>query len=207
MNGDVFAISEVAYSMTVMGLPGSMKLGGWHHSGLFNDQEFDAGGASLALGGAPLPHRGDDGGYFIWDQLLWRSSGTSDTGLAGFFRIGGDPPQRNLIALHMDAGLTFTGAFGRDSDVIGLGGSYEGVSEADSQVSKAYGARNGLAVVTPDYESVIELSYQAQLAPWWILQPDAQWVIHPGGKLLNTTAPLARSPDALVLGLRTAINL
>ncbi len=54
----------------------------------------------------------------------------------------------------------------------------------------------------PDYESVIELSYQTALAPWWILQPDAQWVIHPGAKLLG-----APPGDALVLGLRTAINL
>jgi porin len=203
MNGDVFAISELAYSMTMFGLPGTMKLGGWHHSGLFADQQFDTTGASLALGGMARMHRGDDGGYFILDQLLWRA-GAGDTGLAGFFRIGGDPPQRNLIALHMDAGLTFTSAGG---DVVGLGGSYEGVSEADAQVSKAYGVLSHLPVAAPDYESVIELSYQTQVAPWWILQPDAQWVIHPGAKLLNTTAPLAKSPDALVLGLRTAINL
>lgn len=207
MNGDVFSITELAYSMTMLGLPGTMKLGGWHHSGLFADQQFDANGASLALGGVALQHRGDYGGYFILDQLLWRSSGTSDAGLAGFFRAGGDPPQRNLIALHMDAGLTFTGPFGRNSDVIGLGGSYEGVSEADAQVSRTFGALNKVPVETPDYESVIELSYQAQVAPWWIIQPDAQWVIHPGARLLNPASPLAKNPNALVLGLRTAINL
>jgi porin len=207
MNGDVFSISELVYSMTMLDLPGTMKLGGWHHSGLFADRQFDATGASLALGGVPRAHRGDYGGYFILDQLLWRTSGTSDTGLAGFFRIGGDPPQRNLIALHMDAGLTFTGAFGRGNDVIGLGASYEGVSEADAQVSRAYRVLTARPVTTPDYESVIELSYQAQIAPWWIVQPDAQWVIHPGAKLLNPAAPLAKSSDALVLGLRTAVNL
>jgi porin len=184
MNGDIFAITEIAYSMTMFGLPGTMKLGAWHHGGLFDDQRS----------GTPLAHRGDDGGYFILDQLLWRT-GAGDSGLAGFFRIGGDPPQRNPIGLHMDTGLSFTGAFGRDNDVIGLGASYEGVSEAAAQPVRAAG------LAAPDYESVIELSYQTPLAPWWILQPNAQWVIHPGAKLKGAAG------DALVLGLRTAINL
>ncbi len=122
LNGDAFAITEIAYSMTMFGLPGTMKLGAWHHGGLFDDQRTSM----------PRAHRGDDGGYFILDQLLWRT-GAGDTGLAGFFRIGGDPPQRNLIALHMDGGLSYAGAFGRDSDVIGLGVSYEGVSEAATE--------------------------------------------------------------------------
>lgn len=182
MNGDTFSIAEIAYAMTMFGLPGSMKLGAWHHSGLFDDQQT----------GVPLAHRGDDGGYFILDQLLWRRGG-SDTGLAGFFRIGGDPPQRNLIALHMDAGLAYTRTNG---DVVGLGASYEGVSEVAAEAARVAGI-----LPTPDYESVIELSYQTALAPWWIIQPDAQWVVHPGAKLAGTP------PDGLVLGLRTAINL
>jgi hypothetical protein len=32
-----------------------------------------------------------------------------------------------------------------------------------------------------DYEAVIEASYRAQITAWWTLQPDIQWVIHPGG--------------------------
>jgi carbohydrate-selective porin OprB len=33
-------------------------------------------------------------------------------------------------------------------------------------------------------EAVIELMYQAQLKPWWMLQPDLQYVINPGGAFL-----------------------
>ena len=51
-----------------------------------------------------------------------------------------------------------------------------------------------------DFESVVELSYQAQIAPWWVMQPDLQLVLHPGARL---TAPTG---DALVMGLRTAIS-
>jgi porin len=32
---------------------------------------------------------------------------------------------------------------------------------------------------------VIEMTYQAQLKPWWVLQPDLQYVINPGGGVLN----------------------
>lgn len=203
MNGDVFVIGEVAYSIMPFGLPGTLKLGAWHHSGLFADQQFDRNGAPLTPTGTSLQHRGNDGGYFIIDQLLWRT-GASDTGLAGFFRVGGDPPQRNLIALHVDSGLTYTGAFGRDTDVIGLGVSYEGIGSATAQAARAFYDQTRQFLPAPDYESVIELSYQTQLAPWWVVQPDAQWIIHPGGKLLEDGAPPPR--DALVLGLRTAIN-
>ena len=34
-----------------------------------------------------------------------------------------------------------------------------------------------------DYEMLFELSYQAQIAPWWIVQPDLQYIVHPGGNV------------------------
>jgi porin len=35
--------------------------------------------------------------------------------------------------------------------------------------------------VNPDYEIVIDATYEAQITPWLILQPDIQYIIHPGG--------------------------
>ena len=32
-----------------------------------------------------------------------------------------------------------------------------------------------------DYETVLELAYQLNVAPWWVLQPDLQLIFHPGG--------------------------
>ena len=55
---------------------------------------------------------------------------------------------------------------------------------------------------------MLEISYQAQVASWWIIQPDLQWVIHPGGRVLNLSDPRANLGEgAVVLGLRTAISL
>ena len=45
-------------------------------------------------------------------------------------------------------------------------------------------------------------AYQAQVASWWIVQPDLQWVIHPGGRVLNLSNPRANLGEgAVVLGL------
>lgn len=55
---------------------------------------------------------------------------------------------------------------------------------------------------------MLEVSYQAQVASWWIVQPGLQWVIHPGGRVLNRANPHAQPGEgAVVLGLRTAISL
>ena len=46
--------------------------------------------------------------------------------------------------------------------------------------------------------------YQAQLAPWWMLQPDLQCIIRPGGGVLNPGGSFR--PNAWVIGLRSSLN-
>jgi porin len=201
----VFVLGELAYTGKLFALPNSMKLGAWVHSARFADQRLDDMRRSLAdplSSGVPLDHPGDYGGYLVMDQLLWRNSGTSDTGLGGFLRIGANPADRNLIGLHMDAGLTYGGAFGRDNDTIGIGASYEDVSDQARALADDRRRFSGLPSPAADFETAVELSYQTQLASWWIVQPDLQWIIHPGARL----AP-PEKPDALVLGLRMAVAL
>src|ERR1035438_10031162 len=36
-----------------------------------------------------------------------------------------------------------------------------------------------------DQEVVFEMTYAAQIAPWWIVQPDLQYLVHPGGNVPN----------------------
>lgn len=205
--GGAFAISEMAYATRLLDLPGSIKLGAWYHSGRFADRHVDAAGVSLAASAAaPLAHQGDYGGYLIIDQLLWRRSGLSDSGLGAFVRLGGDPPQRNLIGFHLDGGLTWAAPFGRDNDQIGVAISYEHVGDGDRDVAADFRALSGLAVPMPDFESALEVSYQAAVTPYLILQPDLQWILHPGARLLDKADPAAAPGNALVLGLRSAVN-
>jgi len=58
------------------------------------------------------------------------------------------------------------------------------------------------------YETVLEVTYLLNVAPWWVLQPDLQLIFHPGGHI---AAPFPASPgqpipNALVLGLRSTIT-
>lgn len=211
MNGDVFAIGELAYTTMLFQLPGAVKLGGWIHSGRFNDQRYDASRMSLADptgSGIPARHRGDYGGYFILDQLLWRRDGTSDSGLGAFLRLGGAPADRNLIEFHMDGGLTYAVPFGRSDDTVGIGLSYEQLSASQRDLARDLAQFSGRPVPLPDFESVLEVSYQARITTWWIVQPDLQWIIHPGGRVLNLSNPQDhRDTGALVLGLRSAVAL
>ena len=170
--------------------------------------QFDLLLADLALHRRdPALRQGDSGGYAIWDQLLLRNSGTSDSGLGAFVRAGIAPSDRNLISFHLDGGLSYAAPFGRDGDVIGVAVSLEHVSAGQRDLTRDFRSVTGLAAPMPDFESSLEISWQAQVASWWIVQPDLQWIIHPGGRVLDTAHPLAITPDALVLGLRTAVAL
>lgn len=73
-----------------------------------------------------------------------------------------------------------------------------GLAFAYAQLSP--GARNGLRDVGSSpagAEMVIELTYQVQVTRWFMLQPDLQFIINPGGT--NDFA------NAVVIGGRAAI--
>jgi porin len=58
-----------------------------------------------------------------------------------------------------------------------------------------------------DYEMVFEVSYAAQIAPWWTIQPDLQIIVHPGGNVADpddlSGAPVS---NAVIAGIRSTIN-
>ena len=57
---------------------------------------------------------------------------------------------------------------------------------------------NGTRDALPDYEALLEVTYQANLAPWLSVQPDLQYIVHPGGS--------PRYGNALVLGTRAVLT-
>jgi porin len=64
------------------------------------------------------------------------------------------------------------------------------------------------AVALGRAEATIELTYQMQLAEHWSVQPNLQYIIHPGGHVPNLRDPsgAAATPNALVLGMRTILK-
>ena len=211
----VFAIAELQYGVNqeddATGLPGTYKFGAWYNSQNFADQRRNASGASLAdpTGGVATGRnrRGSYGLYAVGDQLVWRKPGAKDAGVGVFLRVMGTPGDRNLVNFYVDAGVSYKGAIeGRDSDTVGLGVAYARISDTASKLD-ADTARftNGFYPIRR-HETVLELTYQAQVAPWWQVQPTAQYVFNPNGGVPNPLNPAKRLGDAAVFGLRTTVT-
>jgi porin len=210
----VFAIVESQYAINqgrrAAGLPGTYKIGGWYNSEDFADQRFDGNGVSLASPsstGAPKHHNGNWGIYAIMDQLLFRAPGTENGGLGVFARALGAPGDRNEVSFFIDGGMTYKGVFpGRDDDTIGIGIGYARISDRARDLDKDTAFYSGTRIPTRDGETVLELTYQAQITPWWQIQPDFQYVLNPGGGILDPNDTGKEVGNAAVFGLRTTIT-
>jgi len=119
----------------------------------------------------------------------------------------GAPGDRNLVNFYLDAGLTYKGAInGRDSDTVGLGVAYARISDTASKLDSDTARFTGGLYPIRRHETVLELTYQAQLTPWWQLQPAAQYVFNLNGGVPNPQSPAKRLGDAAVFGLRTTVT-
>lgn len=202
-----FAIAEAQFKYNQdkgsSALPGVVKVGGWKHFGAFNDQRFDATGLSLANGlNDPRRHRGNTALYAMIDQHIL----TVGTGrlVHAFARITASPDDRNSVDLYLDGGLKFAGfVSGRPDDTFGAAIAYARISDAARGLDRDNVALGNQSIVR-NYEAMIELSYTAQIVPGWTVQPDFQYIWHPGAHVDDGTGkPIA---DAAVLGLRTTVN-
>lgn len=197
------------------GLPGQLKLGAWFSSADFADAYNDD------------VHWGNSGYYAIVDQMLFREPSAetaapvtskdaksvqpadgkstaktfkepvalekSSQGLGAFGRISFDLQDRNFVGFYFDTGLVYTGLIpGRDEDQIGLAFGFADLTNGAAQTLFDEGSRE------VGYEAVLEFTYVAQITPWLSIQPDAQYIIRPGG-----TGDLG---NAFVVGGRVAVT-
>ena len=150
------------------GLFGSYKIGYAHHSDSFAD--FHA-----AARGVLRNKSSNSVAYGLIDQEILREAGTEGQGLGFFARAMFAPDSQNTVDYAFEVGLRYQGILpGRDEDTLGLG--YAHISISDDF------ARANLAPRIPklDHEGIIELTYSAKLTPWLSVQPDLQYIIHPG---------------------------
>jgi porin len=212
-SGGAFFIAEASYlpnqGKDAAGLPGAYRIGAWYHtSSHFADQRFDNTRLSLASPpstGIPLEHTGDGGVYGVIDQTLYRVPGTDDQGLSGFVRAGGVPNDRNLINFYVDGGLVYQGLVpSRPDDKIGIAAAYARVGNNARGLDADIGLFGNFFFPVRSAETMIEMMYQAQLTPWWTLQPDLQYIIQPDGGVLNPDGSL-RS-NAWVIALRSTLK-
>ncbi len=194
------------------GLAGKFKVGGWRHFGDFADQRFSASGLSLAdpaSGGAAATLQGDFGVYSVFEQKLYRVGNDTDRGVGIFARASYSPPDRNLIDIYADAGIEFVGLSDqRPKDKFGIAAAYARVSPRARALDGDFQQIFGPSWPARSFESLVTMVYQYELRAGWTLQPNFQYITHPGG---GATNPLSTTPgkvlkDAAVLGLRTVVK-
>jgi len=213
--GGFLPIAELAYAFDEEPISSTrlsdVKLGAWYHTADFPDLRRDTLGRSLAdpsSTGLAATHGSNFGAYFVLDKMLWRRPDTASQGLAAFLRIGYAPPDRNLISLEIDAGLTFKGLLpGRELDILGVGTSFGRIGYA-RHLDQDEVQFTGIQRPVRDYEAVVEITYEVRIAPWFLLQPDLQLVFRPGGYTsAPPPAPIGQPiPNALVIGIRSGIT-
>ena len=194
------------------GLPGTYKLGFWYDTGKFPNQQFDNSGLPLASPnstGVPALDGGNFSIYGVFDQVVYRPDPYDPKAVSIFARIMGAPEDRNLVSFSTNAGVTLKDPFeGRDNDTVGLGFGIGKISNGAQAFDQQTAFFNGPGVLSPvrSVETFIEATYQYQVAPWWNLQPDFQYIFRPSGGIVNPVNPSQLVHDEAVYGLRTTIT-
>ena len=196
---------------TRRGLPGTYKLGFWYDSAGFPNQRYDAAGISLAspysTGVANL-QRPNFSFYGVVDQTVWQPADSSDPRAIGVFaRAMGGPGNVNLISYSLNTGVTFKGFIpGRHDDVFGIGYGLANVSYGARGLDQDMRYFSGTPMPIRASESFVEVTYQAAVTPWWVVQPDFQYVWTPAGGVINPYNPAKRIGNAAIFGVRSTIT-
>jgi porin len=119
----------------------------------------------------------------------------------------GAPAAQNLVGFFFNGGLTLTDPLpGRDNDSAGIDLGVGHVSGQASDLDHATAFYSGIFTPIRGTETLVELTYQAQITPWLLVQPDVQFVLNPGGGILNPNNPAERLHDEIVSGIHTTIT-
>ena len=192
--------------------PGVYKVGGWLHTGWFEDQYYDQSGYGPLdvfnyTSDTWMARRLNWGFYGVAEQKIWRpANAVGEEGLSVFGRVATVPSDRNLVSLSVDGGLHYVGLLpGRPRDVAGVAFAYNSISPRALAWARDNNFWNNPPVPLPDYEAVLEFTYRIEIKPWWYLQPDVQFIMHPGARLDILPGGQA-TPNALVIGLRSTLS-
>ena len=180
INGEAFLIGEMGFSLNgdedSNGLPGSYKLGGYYDTSKFS---------TLSEPDSTKP--GNYGLYLIMEQMVYKETGDrSDQGLRPFLTFTLAPSDDiNTFPFFFSTGMVYEGLFpNRDNDTTSFGFSYGKVSKD---------------LLGQDFEMLVELTHMFKITPFLSVQPDIQYIIHPGGS--------SEIPNAFVIGFGLNLNL
>ena len=90
----------------------------------------------------------------------------------------------------------------RPNDTAGLDFAYGHISRAVTRSDIVTGA----APLIRDFQTTFEATYQIALAPGITLQPDAQYIVHPGAHGVGLPVTGRPTHDTAVIGLRATVH-
>lgn len=133
--------------------------------------------------------------YVLAERTLFHEQGSRSQGLAGFLRYGTATESIHQVDWTASAGLRYRGLIaGRDDDVAGLAVTVNHAGDDFRDVSRTAGEPT-----TESSETDWELTYRAQIRPWFALQPNVQYIRQPN---MDKTID-----DVLVIGCRAELEL
>jgi porin len=214
VNDPPWMIGQLKYKFEIgeSKLPATITGGAWYHMMSFADQRFGADGLSLAdpnSSGNPAMLGGNNGLFMVYEQLLARAKPDSDNGVAFFVRASLSPSDRNLISAYVDGGVLFTGfSDAHPNDRFGIAATYARISDSARALDRDLQLFTGTPTPVRDFEAVFEMTYAHEVRPGFVLQPVLQYVMHPGGGVVDPGDPMQtrRIKDAVMVGVRTTIT-
>lgn len=193
-------------------LTGQIKVGGWRHFGSFGDLRLASNGVSLAAptsSGEPLLLSGDVGAWAVFEQQIYRMPNSDDRGIGIFARVSGAPADRNLVDVYADGGVEFIGlSNARPDDKFGIAAGYAHVSKRAQALDADYSRFVDPRWPVRSFEGLLTAVYQYQIKDGWTVQPNFQYIVHPGGGATSPTGPQPGKAlrNASVFGLRTTLK-
>jgi porin len=160
-NAGYIFFAETAVDAPSDWLPATYTLGGI----------YDTGGRDPHIDGFS---RGSTGEVYLMVDQAFIADADGDPKLAGFARISGSmPSSRSAVGIYADAGIAWLDVPARPKDMVGLAVSFLRYTSHYEQQTAAQDMAVG------DGETVLELTYQFNVAPWLVIQPDAQFFFNP----------------------------
>jgi len=157
----LFHILEWHLQRNILSNPASIKVGGFYHSGKFQSP-----------GDPRVTVRGASGLYLMIHQGIFREYEDHLRGMDLFLQIGHSPDPASLIDSHLTCGLTYTGLIpGAEKDQVGLALAHASLNNR---------LMNRHPAVYQVDETALEFTYKHHLTDELVLQPDLQYIIHPG---------------------------
>src|SRR6266850_2595206 len=92
----------------------------------------------------------------------------------------------------------------RPDDKIGVAAAYARVGDNARGFDSDIGSFGNFFYPVRSAETMVEVMYQAQWTKWWTVQSEVQYIIRPGGGVLNSGGSLR--PNAWVTALRSTIS-